>query len=171
MTEHRSENRINWIHDSLGFMYDVRRQISITILFTATFNELYIMLKLLPCLGLNRTFIENYEPLLEFWWMTLENSTFEGRMSFCIRRLGLHEAFCRRYMDDVTLVVEVQSEEAANYNCMVLVIMTHGSEGCVLGTDGKQFDVRTLLEAMKGDNCPALAGRPKLVFIQVREIG
>uniref|UniRef100_A0A3Q2DFW7 Caspase-3 n=1 Tax=Cyprinodon variegatus TaxID=28743 RepID=A0A3Q2DFW7_CYPVA len=47
----------------------------------------------------------------------------------------------------------------------VCVLLSHGDEGVVYGTDGfEKFE--DLIRCLKGDNCKSLVGKPKLFFIQ-----
>lgn len=75
-----------------------------------------------------------------------------------------------------------------NYNCFVVCILTHGSNGSmklmfifffgkilkffsplfilVLHTKDKKFDTNKMFEFFTGTHCPTLVGKPKLFFIQ-----
>ena len=46
-------------------------------------------------------------------------------------------------------------------------ILSHGDMGIVYGTDGI-VKLDYLFEPFKGNNCPTLAGKPKIFIIQVR---
>ncbi|CAL1529194.1 unnamed protein product [Lymnaea stagnalis] len=50
-------------------------------------------------------------------------------------------------------------------SCFVCVILTHGEEGFVFGTDDK-VPIDDLVLPFKGNHCPALAGKPKIFIIQ-----
>ena len=60
----------------------------------------------------------------------------------------------------------VAEDDHSDADCFVCVILSHGEEGVVYGTDGK-VPLDKLLGYFKGDICPSLAGKPKLFFIQV----
>ena len=47
----------------------------------------------------------------------------------------------------------------------VCVILSHGEEGIVFGTD-KAVQIKDLSDMFKPDRCPSLAGKPKLFIIQ-----
>ena len=51
-------------------------------------------------------------------------------------------------------------------DCFVLIILSHGAEDGVYGIDGV-INPDELIEPIKGDNCPGLIGKPKLIFIEV----
>ncbi|KAI0242722.1 Caspase-7 [Lamellibrachia satsuma] len=59
----------------------------------------------------------------------------------------------------------VAEDDHSDADCFVCVILSHGEEGVVYGTDGK-VPLDKLLGYFKGDICPSLAGKPKLFFIQ-----
>nr|AYK02335.1 caspase-3 [Haliotis diversicolor] len=67
--------------------------------------------------------------------------------------------------DMVNLLENVSRDIHKDTDCFVCVILTHGEEDMVHGTDGP-VEVTKLLAPFKGDRCPALAGKPKLFFIQ-----
>lgn len=48
----------------------------------------------------------------------------------------------------------------------VLVIMSHGDEGTVLGSDNKHLKIPEILQLLSPKNFPAMKGKPKLVIIQ-----
>ena len=51
-------------------------------------------------------------------------------------------------------------------DCFVLIILSHGDEEGVYGVDGV-ISPDKLIEPIKGNKCPDLTGKPKLIFIQV----
>ena len=53
-----------------------------------------------------------------------------------------------------------------NSNCFVCCIMTHGHMGKIYGSDKLPVEINHILDFFKEDKCPALAGKPKLFFIQ-----
>ncbi|XP_013408945.1 caspase-3-like [Lingula anatina] len=62
-------------------------------------------------------------------------------------------------------MAEVGRRNHSQNDCVALVILSHGEEGKVYGTDGI-IEVDQLLAPLKGDRCLTLAGKPKLIFIQ-----
>ena len=67
-----------------------------------------------------------------------------------------------------TFLKEVADKINANQDssCFVCCIMTHGNMGKIYGSDSKSLDIKNVTDLFKRDNCPALAGKPKLFFIQ-----
>uniref|UniRef100_A0A8C6TQW2 Caspase family p20 domain-containing protein n=1 Tax=Neogobius melanostomus TaxID=47308 RepID=A0A8C6TQW2_9GOBI len=60
----------------------------------------------------------------------------------------------------------VAEEDHSKRASFVCVILSHGDEGVIFGTDGcEELDVLT--RYFKGDKCKTLVGKPKLFFIQV----
>ena len=51
-------------------------------------------------------------------------------------------------------------------DCFVLIILSHGDEEGVYGIDGV-ISPDQMIEVIKGNRCPDLTGKPKLIFIQV----
>ncbi|XP_015245088.1 PREDICTED: caspase-3 [Cyprinodon variegatus] len=63
--------------------------------------------------------------------------------------------------DRSTVAADDHSQNAS----FVCVLLSHGDEGVVYGTDGfEKFE--DLIRCLKGDNCKSLVGKPKLFFIQ-----
>lgn len=60
---------------------------------------------------------------------------------------------------------KVAQEDHSDHASFVCVILSHGDEGIIFGTDGfEKLDVLT--RYFKGDKCKTLVGKPKLFFIQ-----
>ncbi|NXH29251.1 CASPA protein, partial [Myiagra hebetior] len=51
-------------------------------------------------------------------------------------------------------------------NCFVCCILSHGESGAIYGTDEKLVLIRTLMSHFTARQCPQLAAKPKLFFIQ-----
>ncbi|NXR78005.1 CASPA protein, partial [Pycnonotus jocosus] len=51
-------------------------------------------------------------------------------------------------------------------NCFICCILSHGESGAIYGTDGKLVPIRTLTTHFTAKECPQLAAKPKLFFIQ-----
>ncbi|KAL5013987.1 hypothetical protein ScPMuIL_008257 [Solemya velum] len=61
---------------------------------------------------------------------------------------------------------ERRNHEHQNSQCFVCIILTHGSQEGVYGTDGVVVTVKKITDKFDGQNCPNLKGKPKLFFIQ-----
>ncbi|XP_074529960.1 caspase-3-like [Halichoeres trimaculatus] len=63
------------------------------------------------------------------------------------------------------LMFSVSKEDHSNSASFVCVLLSHGEDGGLYGTDGfEKFE--NLTKYFKGDNCKTLVGKPKLFFIQ-----
>lgn len=60
---------------------------------------------------------------------------------------------------------QMASEDHSDADCFVCVILSHGEEGIVFGTD-KAVEIKELTTYFKGDKCPGLVGKPKVFIIQ-----
>ena len=54
---------------------------------------------------------------------------------------------------------------------VVIFLMSHGSNGCIYGTDMVPVKVVKIQEVFDGNNCPNLKEKPKLFFFQACRIG
>jgi hypothetical protein len=58
-------------------------------------------------------------------------------------------------------------EELKNYDCLVVFVLTHGSESERIYAKDREYFVKELVEPFTGKNCIQLVNKPKLFFIQV----
>ena len=49
---------------------------------------------------------------------------------------------------------------------MIISVLTHGEAGKLYAHD-TAYEIKTIVESFAADRCPTLAGKPKLLFIQV----
>lgn len=67
------------------------------------------------------------------------------------------------------LFSQVSKEDHSHSATFACVLLSHGDEGLIYGTDGPE-KFENLTKYFKGDCCKTLVGKPKLFFIQVSEI-
>ncbi|KAM6421518.1 caspase-8-like isoform 1-T2 [Rhynochetos jubatus] len=63
-------------------------------------------------------------------------------------------------------VKEYSKRDHTNMDCFVCFIFSHGEKDKIKGVDHKFINITDLLSCFTGLNCPSLAGKPKLFFIQ-----
>ncbi|KAM3867219.1 caspase-3-like [Diretmus argenteus] len=63
------------------------------------------------------------------------------------------------------LLYSVSQEDHGRCASFVCVMLSHGEEGVIYGTDGL-LELKTLTGFFRGDRCRSLVGKPKLFFIQ-----
>jgi len=59
-----------------------------------------------------------------------------------------------------------QRQEHASSNMAIIVLLSHGEDGLVFGTDGRKVPNEWILGQFNNDNCPNLKGKPKLFIFQ-----
>ncbi|XP_057601711.1 caspase-8 isoform X2 [Hippopotamus amphibius kiboko] len=59
-----------------------------------------------------------------------------------------------------------QSMDHNNKDCFICCILSHGDKGIIYGSDGQEAPIYELTSYFTGSNCPSLAGKPKIFFIQ-----
>lgn len=66
------------------------------------------------------------------------------------------------------LLTRVSKAESQNdADCLVIIVMSHGKEGTIYGSDGEEVHLeRDVYEPFNNEKCPALQGKPKLFFVQ-----
>ncbi|KAF4791762.1 Caspase-3 [Turdus rufiventris] len=67
--------------------------------------------------------------------------------------------------DIYKLLKNVSEEDHSKRSSFVCVLLSHGDEGLIYGTDGP-LELKALTSLFRGDRCRSLAGKPKLFFIQ-----
>lgn len=82
--------------------------------------------------------------------------------------LGFNVQLERNLSADQMIAVlrKVSKENHTDMSCFVCVLMSHGEEGTILGSDQRSIPVKTLTMTMTSDLCPTLQGKPKLFFLQ-----
>ncbi|PAA83838.1 hypothetical protein BOX15_Mlig030679g1 [Macrostomum lignano] len=65
----------------------------------------------------------------------------------------------------VSVIKETARKDHSNYDCVAVVLLSHGENGAIYGSDGK-IKMEKLFRLLRPDYCPTLAGKPKLFFIQ-----
>ncbi|KAM8924369.1 caspase-7 [Pelodytes ibericus] len=112
----------------------------------------------------------------------INNKNFEAKTGMCIRNGTDKDAGdlfrCFKSLGfDVTVYNDRSCEEMErllqnvaqqNHNdsaCFACVLLSHGEEGLIYGTDGSMA-IKTLTTLFRGDKCRSLVGKPKLFFIQ-----
>ncbi|KFP59400.1 Caspase-8, partial [Cariama cristata] len=63
-------------------------------------------------------------------------------------------------------VKEYSEKDHSNMDCFVCFIFSHGEKDKIKGVDHEFVNIKDLLSCFSGSNCPSLAGKPKLFFIQ-----
>lgn len=61
----------------------------------------------------------------------------------------------------------VASEDHSDNDCVLIALMSHGDDGILYARD-QQYKPEKLWSHFTSDQCPTLAGKPKIFFIQVR---
>ncbi|XP_056587276.1 caspase 21, apoptosis-related cysteine peptidase isoform X2 [Triplophysa dalaica] len=69
--------------------------------------------------------------------------------------------------DEMTAALTKASEDDhTDMSCFVCVLMSHGKEGSLLGSDQRWIPIKTLTSTMTADLCPTLQDKPKIFFLQ-----
>ncbi|XP_042280650.1 caspase-9-like [Thunnus maccoyii] len=70
-------------------------------------------------------------------------------------------------------LTELSKKDHSQYDCCVVIILSHGTEvphnnipGAVYGVDGELVPIESITNYLNDQHCPSLQGKPKLFFIQ-----
>ena len=87
-------------------------------------------------------------------------------------RLFTHLGFYTYRFNDLTagqmrdILTTVSKIDHKNYDCLLIAILTHGTQGKLYGVDCKSILVESLTKLFYGDQCPSLVGKPKVFILQ-----
>ncbi|KAI2651550.1 Caspase-7 [Labeo rohita] len=92
----------------------------------------------------------------------------ENLLSTTFKSLGFHVQVEKDLSANemIGALRKVSKENHADNSCFVCVLMSHGEEGTILGSDERWIPVKTLTSLMTSDLCPSLCDKPKLFFLQ-----
>ncbi|XP_028411570.1 caspase-3-like [Dendronephthya gigantea] len=79
-----------------------------------------------------------------------------------------YDAISRKAHEISTILQDMVKniDRQENSKCFVCCIMTHGDMGRIYGSDSKHLDIKDIIDMFKEVKCKALAGKPKIFFIQ-----
>lgn len=61
----------------------------------------------------------------------------------------------------------VANEDHSDNDCIAMVVLSHGINSSFVYAKDNPYPVECLWSSFTADNCPSLAGKPKLFFVQV----
>lgn len=64
------------------------------------------------------------------------------------------------------IVKEYSKKDHRNMDCFICFIFSHGEKDKIKGVDEESVNIEDLVNCFTGINCPSLAGKPKVFFIQ-----
>ncbi|XP_071507790.1 caspase-3-like [Diadema antillarum] len=69
--------------------------------------------------------------------------------------------------EEITKELHSLKDEIKNFHTsVVVVLMSHGTDEGISGTDNEAVQMKEIKEVFSGRNCPQLNGKPKIFFIQ-----
>ncbi|XP_035031410.1 caspase-8 isoform X2 [Hippoglossus stenolepis] len=66
----------------------------------------------------------------------------------------------------LSVLRELGGRDHRQMDCVACCVLSHGQEGSVYGVDTQTVDIKVLKEPLNALNCPTLAEKPKLFFVQ-----
>uniref|UniRef100_A0A2D4HGW4 Caspase-7 n=1 Tax=Micrurus lemniscatus lemniscatus TaxID=129467 RepID=A0A2D4HGW4_MICLE len=101
--------------------------------------------------------------------MCIRNGTDKdaGDLQKCFRDIGFevsiyNDLSCKKMRE---ILGEVANEDHSDAACFSCILLSHGDEGRIYGTDAFMA-IKDLTTLFRGDKCQSLIGKPKLFFIQ-----
>ncbi|XP_072319480.1 caspase-6-like [Eucyclogobius newberryi] len=107
-----------------------------------------------------------------FFWrlgMSIRNGTNADRYNL-ERRLKALNFEVRAYdnykqMEIWEILSEVAQSNHSEADCFMLIFLSHGEQDHIYAYDGK-ISIQDITALFKGDKCPSLAGKPKIIVLQ-----
>nr|KAG5702555.1 hypothetical protein BaRGS_003715 [Batillaria attramentaria] len=65
-----------------------------------------------------------------------------------------------------SIIQKMLSIDHTIYDCFACAILSHGTRGAVLGTDGEELELDRLIDYLTHNRNTSLVEKPKLFFIQ-----
>ena len=72
-------------------------------------------------------------------------------------------------LDIISALRFLSLEDHSYFDCLVVCILSHGTERTIVGPDGIAVDIKQLTDIFSSENCPMLEHKPKLFFLQMLE--
>ncbi|XP_061491931.1 caspase-7 isoform X2 [Rhineura floridana] len=90
-----------------------------------------------------------------------------GDLQNCFRKIGFDVSVHNDLTCETTETIlrEVALENHSDAACFACILLSHGEEGLIYGTDGG-MQIKDLTSLFRGDKCQSLIGKPKMFFIQ-----
>ncbi|XP_054751574.2 caspase-2-like [Lytechinus pictus] len=84
-------------------------------------------------------------------------------------KLGFNVRMMRGLMslDIISALRFLSLEDHSYFDCLMVCVLSYGGQGKVIGPDGISVDVKQLMDIFTRENCPTLAEKPKLFFLQI----
>ncbi|XP_027735920.1 caspase-8-like isoform X2 [Empidonax traillii] len=123
------------------------------------------------CLILNNhSFAKAREAVLEHKYLRDRNGTDVDAAALRNVFSKLHfriEEYKDLTADEIRRTVNIfRCEDHEDKDCFVCCVLSHGKKGIIYGVDGQEVAIRELTTSFTVQNCPSLAGKPKVFFIQ-----
>ncbi|XP_039273151.2 caspase-6-like [Styela clava] len=67
--------------------------------------------------------------------------------------------------DMMEIVKQMADKDHKDYDCFIMVLLSHGDDGKIYGTDGL-VEIKKIVDSFRGESCPSLAGKPKIFLFQ-----
>ncbi|KAH8308458.1 hypothetical protein KR059_012994 [Drosophila kikkawai] len=84
-----------------------------------------------------------------------------------LKRLDFHvsvyEDYCYEQIQQT--INEVAAQDHSDSDCILVAVLSHGEQGHISAEDPVEY----IWDPFTSDNCPSLAGKPKLFFIQTSQ--
>ncbi|XP_072106434.1 caspase-3-like [Mobula birostris] len=88
------------------------------------------------------------------------------RLHRVLYKLGFDVTITMDYSAEDILQKYREESQRAHGSCFVSVLSSHGDDGLIYGADGKPVHLRNIYSMFTEKACTALAGKPKIFFVQ-----
>ena len=87
---------------------------------------------------------------------------FRGYLGFIV---DYHEDKSAKEIKDLMKQIK-DRRNISRCSCLVVIILSHGHDEEILGTDNKAVSLKAITKCLNGKKCPPLKGKPKVFIVQ-----
>lgn len=87
---------------------------------------------------------------------------FKGYLGFVV---DYHEDKSAKEIKDLMRQIK-DRRNISRCSCLVVIILSHGHDEEILGTDNKTVSLKAITKCLNGKKCPPLKGKPKVFIVQ-----
>ena len=98
--------------------------------------------------------------------VTLYEDLTVGEINVLLQDCTIFKILARSFVENVDSI-PVSDEDHTDRDCLLIAVLTHGDDGGIIYARDRGYKAENLWSKFTSDQCPTLAGKPKLFFIQV----
>jgi len=108
--------------------------------------------------------IFNNKPLLQRKGSNTDQENLKTTLTKLGFQVEIHED---KEFDDIKQILEdVRNENHDDADCLLIMVMTQGEDGTLMDSNSRKYEPEELWSVFDAEQCPSLAFKPKMFFLQ-----